>query len=55
MPYLVKCTYINQDEEGNTTYYEGNGITCYSKESAEDTYNFLKEKSYTKDVVMKKI
>ena len=55
MPYIVKCTYINQDEEGNITYHEGRGITCYSKESAEDTYEYLINKSDVKDVVMKKV
>jgi hypothetical protein len=55
MPYIVKCTYIIQDEEGNTTYYEGSGITCFSKESAEDTCEYLINKSNVKDVVIKKV
>ena len=55
MPYIVKCTFINKDEDGNVTYNKGRGVTCYSKESAEDYYNFLNERSYVKDVVIEKV
>ena len=55
MAYLVKCTYINKDENGNVTYYKGRGITCYSKISADDTYEYLINKSDVKDVIIEKI
>ena len=55
MAYLVKYTYINKDENGNITYYKGKGVTCYSKISADDYYEYLINKSNIKDVVIEKI
>lgn len=54
MAYIVKCTFINKDEDGNVTYKESSGVTC-GKIAAQDYYEYLLNRNDTKNVILEKV